>query len=470
MTRRWLSLLLALGATLASVPAPAASPPGFLRWRQREHRVDADLQSWPLEYTLERIAAETGWEILMEPGLQGRVAGRFTARPEREALATLLAEVNFALLPARDGSRRLLVFGSSTSKATRTVRPATPEAGTNTLDHELIVRLKPGSGESITNLAERLGGKVAGSVPSLSAHRLVFDSSAQAEAARAALASEEGIGAVEGNRPLNAVPSPDSVGGLASSASRPSLQARPVTGDGQVVVALLDTGLTSGVANADFLLPSVSVTGTSSAPAPGDLSHGAAMFETILQGLAMTQPSDQSQAVRVLPVDIYGSQQQASTFDLAMGIATALDQGANVLNLSLSGASPSPMVHELLQQAAAAGVLIFAAPGNEPSAAPTYPAAYPEVIAVTASDSAGQLASYANRGTFIDLIAPGTSVVPYEGDTWVVNGTSVSTAYAAGIAAGLLAETGRPASEILAQMRARMSFQSPVANTGSPAP
>ena len=90
---------------------------------------------------------------------------------------------------------------------------------------------------------------------------------------------------------------------------------------------------------------------------------------------------------------------------MAQGIAVALERGADVLNLSLSGPSPSPVVHDVLQQASAAGVVAFGAPGNEPTTAATYPAAYPEVVAVTASERSGQLASYANRGAFVTVWA-----------------------------------------------------------------
>ncbi len=228
-----------------------------------------------------------------------------------------------------------------------------------------------------------------------------------------------------------------------------------------VVVALLDTGIpASGVAHADFLLPGVSLAGATAANATS-LTHGSAMFETIVQGLAITQNEAGGQPIRVLPVDIYGGQSQASTFELAQGIVAALERGADIINLSLSGPSPSPLVQDVLRQTSAAGVLAFAAPGNEPTTLPTYPAAYPETIAVTASARPGTLAPYANRGTFVDLMAPGTSVVPFAGDTWAVHGTSVSTAYVAGLAAGLLSQPGRTTSDVVGELRQKLAFRPP---------
>jgi hypothetical protein len=71
---------------------------------------------------------------------------------------------------------------------------------------------------------------------------------------------------------------------------------------------------------------------------------------------------------------------------------------------------------------------------------PFYPAAYPEVMAVTAVDQ-GQLAPYANRGDFISLGAPGNSIVCFDGQQYIVTGTSASSAFTSGIAAGYMDST-----------------------------
>ena len=89
----------------------------------------------------------------------------------------------------------------------------------------------------------------------------------------------------------------------------------------------------------------------------------------------------------------------------------------------------------MIQQSEAAGVLFFAAAGNQPVSTPTYPAAIPGVNAVTAVQS-GQIASYADYGSFIDMALPGTSVIYLGTQAWGMEGTSVSTAYATGVAAG----------------------------------
>ena len=74
---------------------------------------------------------------------------------------------------------------------------------------------------------------------------------------------------------------------------------------------------------------------------------------------------------------------------------------------------------------------------------PTYPAADPGAIAVTAGDGRGNIASYANRGSFVDVAAPGTNVVQYADRAWLGTGTSFSTGWVTGWAAGFMASSGR---------------------------
>lgn len=473
-----LAVLLLAGWLANPGQARSEEPPGILKWNRATRRVDADLLGWTLEYTLKRIAAATGWEVYVEPGLEARISARIEDRPAREALAVLLADVNFALVPSASKATnrlpRLLVFRSSTSEATVAVRPpGTGEDGTKDprlLENELIVRLRKGGKAAIEELARRLGAKVVGSIDSLNAYRLQFDDPDAARAARESLAGDENVASLEDNY---AIAPPGQINRLGESAVPPlGIRARPITKDGSaVIVALLDSAIpAAGSAHADFLLPALSVAGAAPAPSADGISHGSAMFETVLQGLALTQTAADGTPVRVLPIDIFGSQDQTTLFQLAQGISLAMERGASVVNLSLSGPNASPLVQDLLRQGNAAGVMTFAAPGNEPTTAATYPAAYPEVIAVTASDRRGQVANYANRGNFVDLMAPGTSVVPFAGDTWVVNGTSVSTAYTSGLAAGLLADTGRKSADILAQLKQRLAFQPPAGSTPAPLP
>jgi hypothetical protein len=171
---------------------------------------------------------------------------------------------------------------------------------------------------------------------------------------------------------------------------------------------------------------------------PGTLGstpmHATGMAQTILAAIAKASGGNSS--AQILPVYVYGNSATATSWNVALGIQAAVDKGANVLNLSLGSSSDSAVLDSVIQQAEASGVLIFAAAGNQPVNTPTYPAADPGVNAVTALQPGGQIASYANYGSFIDMALPGANIIYQGNQPWMVQGTSVSTAYATGVAAG----------------------------------
>src|SRR6185437_9366346 len=151
----------------------------------------------------------------------------------------------------------------------------------------------------------------------------------------------------------------------------------------QVIVGLVDTSVgTLGNGLDQFLLKPISVADDGSADSStgsnGEITHGTAMAETILQGVQANTGGKTS--IKVLPVNVYGSSGEAtSTFDVTSGIYAAVNAGANIINLSLAGSGDSTMMHNLIQQATKQGVVFFGAAGNTPVTTPEFPAAFPEV-------------------------------------------------------------------------------------------
>lgn len=100
----------------------------------------------------------------------------------------------------------------------------------------------------------------------------------------------------------------------------------------------------------------------------------------------------------------------SDTVTMLKAIDWLIEQGVDVANLSFAG-PPDEFVHESIRKLARKGTVILAAAGNEGRDAPkSYPAAYPEVIAVTAVDRKLAAYAYAGRGDHIDVAAPGVEI------------------------------------------------------------
>ncbi len=132
-----------------------------------------------------------------------------------------------------------------------------------------------------------------------------------------------------------------------------------------------------------------------------------------------------------------GRQATATTFNLVRGIDWALSRRARVLNMSFTGPNDL-LLEDSIKAAGAKGAIVVAAAGNGgPKAPPAYPAAYPGVIAVTATDVADHLYSHANRGRYISVAAPGVDVLAPSSNHahQILSGTSYAAAHVSGIVA-----------------------------------
>jgi subtilisin family serine protease len=134
-------------------------------------------------------------------------------------------------------------------------------------------------------------------------------------------------------------------------------------------------------------------------------------------------------------------------------------KGADVINLSLAGDEPDAQMKAAIAYAVKKGVVVVAAAGNsgcglKDSFSPAYPAAYSGVIGVGAIDRNARVASYSNCGSYVDLVAPGSSIVSttvyrpsgtlgcgYGISYCRLSGTSMATPYAAAAAAILISRT-----------------------------
>ncbi len=142
---------------------------------------------------------------------------------------------------------------------------------------------------------------------------------------------------------------------------------------------------------------------------------------------------------KILPVGAFAPGSVTfSPADLAAGIRYAVDQGATVICLSITGGS-DPRIEDSVRYARSRGATLVAAAGNKPrDHSLAFPAAYPGVIAVSATDRAGNFAGDVSISDFgVLLAAPGADVISAapQGGYTTASGTSSAAALVAGVAA-----------------------------------
>ena len=201
-----------------------------------------------------------------------------------------------------------------------------------------------------------------------------------------------------------------------------------------VLIAVVDSGIdTTHPDLAGSVVDSFASPGAAGGDPHGSEVSGIISAHGIVRGVA---PQASLLDVRVFTPGRDG-QTVATSFNLARGIDWALSRQARVINMSFAGPRDA-LLQEGIRAAAARGAIIVAAAGNGgPQAPPVFPAAYPEVVAVTATDVADRLYSQANRGGYIALAAPGVDVLAPSADHAhrLLSGTSYAAAHVSGIIA-----------------------------------
>ena len=218
-----------------------------------------------------------------------------------------------------------------------------------------------------------------------------------------------------------------------------------VPNEGDAVVAVLDTGIRgthedlSGVlvGGADF------VSGSGNGLVP-DHFHGSHVAGVVAASTNNGLGVEGSGAgLRVMPIRVLNSSGSGSSSAVADGIIWAADNGADVINLSLGSTQNSMVVELAVDHAVEQGVVVIAASGNSGNAGNPvmYPAALDDVISVGAIDVDDTRASFSGYGSWLDIVAPGVSVLSLHNsgdDAYAyANGTSMASPYVAA-AAGLL--------------------------------
>ncbi|WP_121663662.1 S8 family serine peptidase [Metabacillus litoralis] len=211
----------------------------------------------------------------------------------------------------------------------------------------------------------------------------------------------------------------------------------------EVKVAVLDTGVSKGHEDLKGkVLNGYDFVNNDSDPAD-DHGHGTSVAGTIAAiSNNRTGIAGINQNVKIIPVKVSDREGHSTVENQIKGIHYAIEQGADIINMSYGSYYYSDIENEALWEAFEQGITLIGAAGNDTSREPMYPATYLPVISVAATDQSKALAYFSNRGEWIDLAAPGEDMYSLhsEGGYSVVSGTSFSAPVVAGMASLLLSE------------------------------
>lgn len=224
-----------------------------------------------------------------------------------------------------------------------------------------------------------------------------------------------------------------------------------------VTVAVVDTGIAcydeAGFMKGTDLAGTTCVDGYNfvgkNKVAADDQGHGTHVAGTIAQttnnGVGV---AGLAHCAKLMPVKVLSARGWGTMADVAEGIQWAADHGAQVINLSLGAPMKSAVVEKAVNHALKKGVVVVAAAGNSGRSV-GWPAAYPGVIAVSATDKNDNIAWFSSRGPEVTIGAPGVGVTQQticeagknKCEQWgVFNGTSMASPHVAGAAALLVGQ------------------------------
>jgi len=174
------------------------------------------------------------------------------------------------------------------------------------------------------------------------------------------------------------------------------------------VVAVIDTGVTKVADLADTKFVAGYNFVGNNANAADDHGHGTHVAGTIAQSTNnKVGVAGVAYGATIMPIKVLSARGSGSVAGIAQGIRWAADHGANVINMSLGGPTKMGTMGSAVKYAHDKGVVIVAAAGNDGHGRVGYPAAYPGVIAVAATQFDETTTFYSNWGPEIDVAAPG---------------------------------------------------------------
>jgi len=216
-----------------------------------------------------------------------------------------------------------------------------------------------------------------------------------------------------------------------------------------VMVAVLDTSMALGHEDPEgvFVAGYDAIANSVYAPTSwqvADADHG-----THVVGIIAARPGNGlgtvgvAPGVQIMPVRVLRPS-GGLVSDVVQGMLWAMDNGADVMSLSLGTSTLSVSMQVAVEEAETRGIVVVAAAGNggEGGSPLRYPAAYQSVVSVAAVGPSGEHWSHSTRATTVHVAAPGVAVMSTGGlavdDYGYLSGTSMATPHVSGVVAQML--------------------------------
>ncbi len=206
------------------------------------------------------------------------------------------------------------------------------------------------------------------------------------------------------------------------------------TGDPNIVIATIDTGVNAIPDLQDALVPGWDFV-ENDAVAQDTHGHGTRVASVIAaRGNNQLGMAGHCWGCRIMPVRVTAGG-SVNPERIASGIVWAVQHGARIINVSLSHVgAPNPIEREAVRFAIDSGVLVVASAGNDGNDRLQYPAAYPGVISVGATDDTDKLYFWSSRGPWVAFTAPGCHMIT---DATTPPGTICGTSFTPAAVSGL---------------------------------
>jgi hypothetical protein len=211
-------------------------------------------------------------------------------------------------------------------------------------------------------------------------------------------------------------------------------EAHALSRGSNVTVAVIDSGIdVTHPELADAIVESFDALGAKEGPHV----HGTGIAGVIVSHARLMGSAPKARILAIRAFGAAANGAESTSFVILKSLDFAASHGAQIVNMSFAGPK-DPLVERGIEAAATKGMVLVAASGNAgPKSPPLYPAANPNVIAVSATDAHDRLFPASNRGDHIAISAPGVDIFLPAPDSkyQMTSGTSFSAAYISGLAA-----------------------------------